>query len=418
MKLHLRFGMHRDVQLMHEEKNKYDGFVIPAHILAHQAASTSVFVTSLYDRPYIIDPMTFILQNPKLAHISDTGAIRPSVDKLFSSYHPQLIEKILALKDDQTLQPTQYPDLGEFCNNCYNFQTKKVAAEVSDTGAAKYLKRYKKTQPTAPRLVVPPYFCFVNTSTDRFYAMSLKCAQLFQALSKKIPVAPVVLCAPAALKNGGVAKIIEDYAGFPTVLLWMDGFAQGQAQVEDIILVRNLIQNLASKGVKVETLYGGYLMATMWFDGLQALSHGILYTQHKSHTLSPGSGGAPERYYIPGIWEFRSMSQTDIILHQHHDLMCDCAVCAPVLAGNPDNIVKFVDKPDLLRQHFLTVRRSELDEIESSNAKKEAARFMAAHGKYHGSFSALPNPDAMVSNAMIQGLDYLKNWTAGITAGL
>lgn len=417
MKLHLRFGMHRDVQLMHEEKDKFDGFVIPAHILAHQAASTSVFVTSLYDRPYIIDPMTFILQNPKSAHISDAGTIRPSVDKLFSAYHPNLIGKILALEDDQTLQPTQYPDLGELCEHCFKFQTQKVDAEVAETGAAKYLKRYKKTQATAPRLLVPPYFCFVNTTTDRFYAMSLQCAQLFQTHTK-LPVAPVVLCAPAALKNGGEAKIVADYAGFPTVLLWMDGFAQGQAQVEEIIVVRKLVAGLTAKGVKVETLYGGYLMAALRFDGLQALSHGILYTQHKSHTLSPGSGGAPERYYIPGIWEFRSMSQTDIILHQHPDLMCACSVCAPVLAGNPDNIVKFVDQPDLLRRHFLTVRRAELDVIESSTAAKEAARFMTAHAKYHAAFSALPNPDAMVSNAMIQGLDYLKNWADGITAKL
>ena len=401
---------------MHEEKDKYDGFVIPAHILAHQAASTSVFVTSLYDRPYIIDPMTFILQNPKSAHVSDAGTIRPSVEKLFSDYHPKLIEKILTLSDDQTLSPKNYPDLGEFCQNCYNFQTKKVSTEVGETGAAKYLKRYKKTQSIMPRLVVPPYFCFANTSTDPFYAISLECAQIFQTKVKNIPVAPVVLCAPAALKSNGVAKITEDYAGFPTVLLWMDGFAQGQAQVADIVLVRKLIHELTSKGVKVETLYGGYLMATMCFDGLQALSHGVLYTQHKSHTLSPGSGGAPERYYIPGIWEFRSMSQTDIILHQHPDLMCNCAVCAPVLAGNPDNIVKFMDNPELLRRHFLTIRRGELDKIESSSAKNEAARFLSANRKYHEAFSALPNPDAMVSNAPIQGLDYLKNWADGITA--
>ena len=66
MQAHLRFGMHRDIQLIHKEKGNIDGVVIPAHILAYQEASTSVFVASLHDKPYIIDPMTFILQRERV----------------------------------------------------------------------------------------------------------------------------------------------------------------------------------------------------------------------------------------------------------------------------------------------------------------------------------------------------------------
>lgn len=417
MKLQLRFGMHRDVQLMHDEKGQYDGFVIPAHILAHQPASTSVFVTSLFDRPYVIDPMTFILQNAKSAHVNDGGAIRPSVEKLFSAYHPELIPKIISLSDDATLLPSQYPRLEELCRNCYEFQISKVAAEAGESGAAKYLKRYKQTKSTLPRLVVPPYFYFVNTTTDRFYGMSLDAARLFSSNSQ-IPVCPIILCSAAALRGEGLPKIIHDYRGFGHVLLWISGFAQGQAQAKDIVLVRKLVRGLAANGTSVETLYGGFLMAAMKSDGLASISHGILYTQSKVHTLSPGSGGAPERYYIPGIWEFRSMSQTDIILHQHPELMCSCPVCEPVFNGNPDNIIKFIDNPDLLRRHFLTVRRKELDAVEQIPPSELAEAFRESHKRYHTSFSALPNPDAMVAEATMQGLDYLLHWADGITAPL
>ena len=85
MKVHLRFGMHRDVQLIHHEKALIDGLVVPAHILAHQSASTSVFVASMHEKPYVIDPMTFVFQNAKEAHLNDAGGMRLSIEKLCNS---------------------------------------------------------------------------------------------------------------------------------------------------------------------------------------------------------------------------------------------------------------------------------------------------------------------------------------------
>ena len=75
--------------------NVPDGLVVPAHILAHQSASTSVFVTSMHDKPYVIDPMTFVFQNPKEAHLNDAGEIRPSIQKLCDAYDNSLAKRIL-----------------------------------------------------------------------------------------------------------------------------------------------------------------------------------------------------------------------------------------------------------------------------------------------------------------------------------
>jgi hypothetical protein len=146
------------------------------------------------------------------------------------------------------------------------------------------------------------------------------------------------------------------------------------------------------------------------FDGLTALSQGILYTQHKSRASTPGGGGVPERYYIPAIHEFRSLSQTDLILHKHPELICSCPVCRQNIGDDPDNIILYRDNPDLLRRHFLSVRRREADDIEHSSLAEEVAELRRVHAAYDESFRSLPNPDAFVQATPMQGLDYLLQW--------
>lgn len=413
MKVHLRFGMHRDVQLIHKEKGQIDGLVIPAHILAHQSASTSVFVTSMHERPYVIDPMTFVFQNDKAAHLNDALEIRPSIRKLCEAYGDFLADYIMALETDEALPPSAFTASNEFCQNVANFQLSEVAKASATSGASKYLNRYGKTQVTAPRAVIPPYFRFGSVGDD-WYEVSLDSANKTLTLVDSVEVAPVICCAAAILDDEAAKRIAKDYSRFKRVFIWIDRYVQTSVAVSDVQKVRNLLGSLRDKGVELEALYGGYLLILSAFDGISAISHGILYTQHKSTARVPGSGGVPERYYIPAIHEFRSLSQTDLILHKHPELMCDCEVCTEFMAGNPDNIIKFSDNPNLLRSHFLRCRRREADSISTSSAETEAKRLRETFQQYHESFSALPNPDSFVSTSKMQGLDYLDRWAEAI----
>jgi len=271
------------------------------------------------------------------------------------------------------------------------------------------MKRYGATQVTAPRAVISPYFRFESIDDD-WYKLSLECAKKTRNLVKTVEVAPVICCAAATLNDTAVKKIAEDYSDFQRVFIWIDKYVQTSITSVDIRKVRKLVQALRDAKVELETLYGGYLLILSYFDGMSAISHGILYTQHKSTDLVPGSGGAPERYYIPAIHEFRSLSQTDLIIHKHPELMCDCQVCEKVLGGNPDNIILYGDNPDLLRRHFLHSRRREADGIARSSPKAEAKRLGEVFKQYHVSFLALPNPDAFVSSSKMQGLGHLREW--------
>lgn len=409
MKVNLRFGVHRDVQLIHAEKDRIDGLVVPAHILAHQAPSTSVFVTSMHEKPYVIDPMTFVFQNAKDAHLNDAGEMRPSLQKLCGAYHDTLAERIMALEADGFLAPDIFLTNDDFCENVSTFQLRQVDQASVTSGASKYLKRYRKTKVKPPRVVIPPYFRF-NSVDDEWYQVSLACAIKTGRMVKDVEVAPVICCGISALNDTNAERIAADYGRFRRVFIWIDNYVHTSVTSSNIKKVRKLLQALRSADVELEALYGGYLLIMSAFDGMSAISHGILYTQHKSTHLVPGSGGAPERYYIPAIHEFRSLSQTDLIIHKHPELICDCPVCHDLLGGNPDNIILYGDNPDLLRCHFLHSRRGEADRIAKSTPGAEGEKLREVFNKYHTSFRALPNPDAFVSSSPIQGLEYLKEW--------
>ncbi|MDP8238937.1 MAG: hypothetical protein P9X24_07595 [Candidatus Hatepunaea meridiana] len=412
MNINLRFGMHGDIQLIHDQKDLIDGLVIPGHILAYQAASTSVFITSMFDKYYVIDPMTFILQNPKGVHLNDKGNLRPSVGKLINLYYPPLIEKLDDLEIDSKFRPHHIDDIDEFCKNVYEFQMTIVKNESKSSKASKYLDRYKRTKPTKPKYIIPPYFRFSDLS-DPWYDFTLECAKITLNLSK-LPVYPVISCPARSLNTELIDRISNDYSEFKGVVIWIDNMNEIATTSDEIQKVKNLLGKLSKSEKIIEVLYGGYMLMATCKDFLHSISHGILYTQHKSYEMTPGGGGVPERYYIPKFHEFRSMSQTDLILHKHPDLICDCEVCQAIFHGNPDNIIKFRDNPDLLRQHFLTVRRRECTSLESMGVDLLKANLQKTYDDYHDSTSQLPNPDAFLSYSKMRGLEYLIEWNNGI----
>ena len=197
--------MHRDVQVIHQDKENLDGLVIPGNILSHQAAATSVFVTSLVDTPHVIDPMTFIFQHPKSAHLNDDGELRASVKKLCDDYHPDLAEILEAQSHTGLLAPGDLPSHDELCHNVLKFQLEKVENASRASGTSKYLKRYAGTFVTPPRVVIPPYFRFKDPR-DRWYRFSLDCALI---ADKTVPVAPVIFSTIDALTTDNIQKIVS-----------------------------------------------------------------------------------------------------------------------------------------------------------------------------------------------------------------
>ncbi len=413
MEINLRFGMHQDVELIHDEIARIDGLVIPAHILAYQPAATSIFVSSLNECRYFIDPMTFLLQSRKSTHKSDANEIRPSVRKMVEAYDEGLLRQLEELEPHQSLTDSSFNDIDSLCQGVIDFQTKMVETHYGSSKASKYLRRYKNTEVTQPRFVVPPYFQASEHGND-WYNLSLACAKKCNQLMDNKAV-PIILMPVSCLDAETIESVVSDYRAFERVVIWLDNFNQIALTEEDIRKARDLIGAFSTASVAIEALYGGYLLMLTEFDGNEAISHGIFYTQHKSADTSPGGGGVPDRYYIPRFHEFRSLSQTDLILHKHSELMCNCEICSEHLAGNPDNILKYKDNPELLKRHFLAVRQLEVKALKEKQCQELLDELSATYEKYHESIKVLRNPDAVLSGGAMQGLDYLENWKLGLS---
>lgn len=412
MKVHLRFGMHRDTQILHEAQECVDGLVMPAHILAYQPASASVFLTSMSDQPYLIDPMTFLFQSPREAQV------KASVQELCKAYYPTLLETMESLPEGACINdPSLLPDATDLSAGVLDFQQNVVAKEAKSPKAAKYIarKKFGKAFGGQPRALVAPYFHYQKAG-DSWYQFNKECLGASRDIAGKRSLAVVVNCGADVLDEESTPQICSDLDQADTALIWVDNFNEVAALGPQIRSVRQLVASLRGLGVAVEMLYGGYLSMLMQADGMEAVSHGILFSQHKSNTTTPGGGGVPERYYIPGFHAFRSLSQTDLILHKHPELMCNCPVCTEVLAGDPDRFIYFGDNPELLRKHFLHARRKEARDIISKNMGVLIAELNDVYERYHPSVSDLPNPDAVISHSSMSGLGYLRVWVDALAA--
>ena len=417
MNINLRFGMHRDIPIIHSESAKIDGLVIPGHILAYQSVPTSVFVASMPDHYYIIDPMTFILQHEKRSNVNEVGELKRSIRRMCEEYHEDLAGLIEGLSINQAMRPDDFPLLNDFCGGVVAFQRNVVREKSTTSKAAKYISRYRRQAHTEPRIIVSPYFKFESVG-DRWYQFSLRCASETQEICNNDSMGVIIYCSSRSLNVESIRQIGEDYSQFSNVLIWLDDFNEMSVTEEDIVKARRLIYVLSQGGAEVESLYGGYLLMLMESEGLKSISHGILYTQHKGFRILPGGGGAPERYYIPQLKGFRSLSQTDLILHQHTELICRCEICTDIMGDNPDSFIQFGDEPDLLRRHFMAVRRQEADAMEGMDIDEEIESLRETYQTYNDSINRLPNPDAFVSHSRMRGLEYLNTWAEGLQVEL
>ena len=406
--------MHRNAQLIRESSHLIDGLVVPGHILAYQRPSTSAFVTALAAKgaSYIIDPMTWCLQYETRMQMNEAGdELRPSYLKLYEALDEDLVALVMG---NDILSAEQIRGiLPSLTEACLEFQLTAVETGAEASAASKYLKKYGGIDPGAsrPRAVIPPYFSF-GRAGDEWYELSIDAVRRFVALAPEIPVAPIIACPLHALQEA--KRIAADLNGVGQVVLWIDDLNENVVSAGTVRSVREAIEAISEEIDRVEVLFGGYLMLMMAQAGLSAVSHGILYSQHKAIRLTGSGGGVAERFYIPRIHQFRSLSQTDLILHQHPELIPDNPICAQVFDGNPDNIIHFFDNPELLRVHFLEARRAEADHVDGMDRADEARELRATHADFHASFVALRNPDAIRTGTPMPGLDYLQSWADGL----
>lgn len=380
--LYIRFGVHKDRLVLKETRDSFKGIVLPAHILAHTSDATRAAVDFI-DKPYFIDPMTYILTKDNIKgyltkDAEDKTKFKMSIEKMTTEYG------IIQRFSDSNYEPLVIKDfqdssfVRDFVTSVFDFQRGKVNdhAESAFEKYSKILKNLKlsdmKSTDHKPIFYTPPYFFFKDINDD-WHDVNVNLAK--EMLSKdgmdKNSVAPILLTKAESLTE----KLLDTYSDFSNIIIWMSDLdesspSNSSMQIKKLKAYKNFIEYAASKNIRITNLYGSYFSALLIKSGLSAFSNGIFYGEYKSHSSKVGGGAPPIRFYISEIHKFYLIPTALSILQEKAELFdYEPQETKEMLGNNKDNVAKMLDKKDytMAQKHFLWARKQELIKVGDSS---------------------------------------------------
>lgn len=386
-----RLGPTKEKELFKRRRETYDGVVVPAHIASYYAAFCAEFIGGL-QKPYFIDPMTYLFaRDPRLIKRflkdRDTGRtlreggrkkkgnIKRSYLKLVEEHYAGAIKA--AVDEERPLRPADLSNVAkadELVERVVTFQRDKLAA-LPD----KY-KKYEKYAAKAgrriaaagnpPMLLVPPYFFVESVAPQSWHSVNLDLARRTKNIAGSLPVFGVIFCSLEILSRHG-EQIIADYAKLDLdgYLLWVDDFAGYEASAS-LRVVRDFVLRLGQAGKPIVSMYGDPFSLVLAYSGLTGFCSGICYaTSKKADQDIDVEGQIPPRYYIERLKKKMQIATEArrIPLTSYPDFVCPCEICR----RKPDPAT--LDDTES-REHFMLVRRGEIDAIRRGTTAHAFAR--------------------------------------------
>ncbi len=414
-RLYLRFGVHKDKQVLYKNNDLYAGLVIPANILVYFVKA--IKATVLYiNRPYFIDPMTYILSEQgiegyvSLDNKNSKRHFKPSIAKLVDLYG---LSDLFVKRDFKPLIASDFTTsfIENLVKNNINIQLNMLENESL---IKKYLKILQKageqdltvsTTNQKPMFITTPYFFFDSLSSP-WLDITLKIAQKTKEIQPDYQIAPVILTNTDCL----TPELLNKFSDFSNIILWISDFNEKTIRnnhnddfLKQLTKVIDFISLSFKRKVNVYNLYGGYFSIILTKYGLKGLSNGIFYGEHKSRLSSVG-GVPPSRYYIRKIHEFFTIPEALSLLsdNKYKSLLdIECEPAMKMIGGDFNEIFAFDMNPSLAQKHFLISRECEFKEIEEMNISEIAKELKENFDKY----SPLP---ATITKKRI---DYLESWS-------
>jgi len=418
----LRYGLARDKDIIREiaRRQLTDAIVVPANILAHQAAVTPYYVRS-FGVPYLIDPMSYLFSRTDWCR--PEGGMRPSVAKLARTMGPAV--EAICCDAGRALVPRDLGDsaVAEIANAAVRFQAVDVP-ETPSRRIAQYFRFLRKDAPTpsggGPAAITAPYFHLEagSNETSNWLDANMRVVDALRATGTP-SVACVLFFSQEFLEGsdpGTWSQIVRSYAACAadTIFLWPDDFRDDFHRTGVGRGLADLVRALAPSGRTLISLYGGYYSLLLYKLGLSGISHGILYTQHRrSDAAGSRAGPPPVRYYFPAFHQFRTILQASRILQAAgNPVPCDCPVCQRTFAGDGSRIAEFEDLARA-KMHFMSARMGEAEAVASQDLATLLAQLEATYQTWHLLVSGLPNPESAFGSYM-EGLDHLQAWRGAL----
>lgn len=396
-RMFIRFGVHKDREVLKQLRDNFAGMVIPAHILAHSSDATRVAVDYI-ERSYFIDPMTYILTSDNIeCYITnnkekDGIKFKMSIEKLTSDYG--LLE-FFTNRDYKALQPDDFtPDfINSFCKKNYEFQTNKLNSQA-ESAYKKYSDILAEVDPDdfklvnhQPRFIIPPYF-FSNKVDDQWHTINIQLAKkTLELCTKSQLVAPIILTTASNLTSG----LIDAYDDFSEIILWITDLDEAKsstdaAQIKKLTNLRKFIESASTRNKNVTNLYGSYYSAMLTKYGLTSFSNGIFYGEFKDYRKKVGGGAPPVRFYISALHSFYLIPVALAIFQNDPDLFDQEPEASKKMLGYAfENISTMSLNHTLAQKHFLYAREQELNDIRSKT-KEVVLNDLSLNFNQHGNY--------------------------------
>ena len=396
-RMYIRFGVHKDRDVLKQLRDSFAGVIVPAHILSHSSDATRAAVDYI-DRAFFIDPMTYILTSENIKSYvtqnkeKDGIKFKMSIEKMTEEYG--LLDYFKA-RDYKELEPSDFTDkfIEDLCIKNKDFQCSKLNSHA-ESAYKKYSEILAAVDPESfkavdhqPIYIVPPYFYSPKVG-DAWHKINIKLAQKTQELCNGSQVvAPILLTSADNL----VKELLDDYSNFKELILWATDLDETKPTTDDrhikkLKSLRDFVDLSVEKNVKITNLYGSYYSALLTKRGLKGFSNGIFYGEYKDFRKKIGGGAPPARFYISALHSFYLVPVALAILQDNPKLFDMESQATKILLDDDfTNISRMSLDSVLAQKHFLYAREHEfsrLDTMDAGNARDELEENFKLHGNY------------------------------------
>lgn len=304
-----------DQQTIRSVSDCFQGMIVPGTIAAFQADGTRGFVLSLSAAtsvPYAIDPRTPLFQtfieSPKKSHGS--------------------LAMVLGLQDefarDSYIPPAVWtPDrIQEVAERWLEFNTAylTIQPKAFDKYARRLGRPVVQEQAQGPEWILPPYLTrsanltrFAEISNE-LWRESVRAATDPRTAARLRPV--VAVDDPRILRDEALSLDRDE------VVVWVSDLDEvSLANEVSLGHYARAVRDISDAGVAPFALYGGYFAVALGSLGLTGASHGVGFSEHRSHIELKSSGAAPARYYVERLHRYVPVDLASELWRRRPDLV-------------------------------------------------------------------------------------------------
>ena len=377
---YIRFGLHRDRNMLRFLKNNYSGIVLPAHILSYSSKAT-IAALRYINQPYFIDPMTYIyakgfLEGYKVYKEDDKkDHLKPSVIKLTSDLG---LSDVFTEIDAKPLEASDFTEdlITRIAQGNLDIQlnrinkgmassTPKLDALLADIGLPP--SEEANTHP-APIFITTPYFLIPLSDQEQWIEINIKLAAETRRLAPDgADIRPIILTYAEVFNQ----QLLDRYEGFSNFIVWVEDLDESRTITTDdhirkLTGFRKFVEQSVAADRRIINLYGSYFSAVLLKSGLEAFCNGPLYGEYKSSSASLG-GIPPVRVYIPSLHRFYIYSQAIQLLEMYPHLFEEFPEGSRKLFSTLPELAKILGDVTLAQEHFINCRNQEKDFVANSS---------------------------------------------------